>query len=579
MDQKDTLREIRDRIDIVELVREYVPLKKVGSNFVGLCPFHSETKPSFTVNPAKQIFHCFGCQVGGSVFDFVMAAEGVEFSEALSILAARAGVELRPLTESDRRRRRERDRRLALNEDALSFFRRGLSSSRAASYLESRGIDRGLADLFELGYAPDRWDGLASYLSSRGYRAAECVEAGLLVPGRRGPYDRFRDRLIFPIRDVSGGCVAFGGRAVGDGEPKYLNSPETPLFKKGRHLYGLNRASSEVRRSGTAVVVEGYIDCIAMHGAGFCNVVAPLGTALTVDQVRLLKRFASRAVFLFDGDGAGVKAALRALRPCMEVGLTAEVVVLPGGHDPDSFLREFGAGAMGELLSSAGSLLEFYLRELFLPSASASDKAAALGDLLGVVSRVRDPLQRAFFLQEISRGTGLDISLLEKQIALSLSGRVDGGVRRLRVESGPGEEEWLIVLMMEYPEAREVVLEKDILSLFSDGSLRRAGELILSGGVSAGGLDVASVLECIEDDSVRARVRSLLVDLGGRGDDFDAMRALGGCVRTLRRRHLRRRQEELSRRIAEAERAGDHEKRRMLLSEKLNIARACHEET
>jgi DNA primase len=355
--------EVKQRIDIVELVGQYVPLQQAGRNFKALCPFHNEKTPSFIVFPERQSWHCFGaCASGGDIFTFLMKRENLEFGEALRLLAERAGVALGSPShpEEDARRQRLRE----ANEAAAQYFHQALLGSSAGQvardYLASRGLDGPAIEAFELGYAPSSWEALKEHLTGRGFSEEEVLAAGLLVEGERGPYDRFRARLMFPIRDHRGRVVGLGARALDESLPKYLNTPQTPIFDKGAILYGLDRAKEHIRRQELAVIVEGYMDAIAAHQHGLGNVVASMGTSLTERQVSLLKRYTRNLALALDADLAGSEATLRGVQVAadaldkMEVpvpdwrgiirhqeALAADIKVipLPSGKDPDDVIR------------------------------------------------------------------------------------------------------------------------------------------------------------------------------------------------------------------------------------------------
>ncbi len=343
VDRETAREEIRERTDIVSLVSEYVTLKKVGRNFVGLCPFHADNNPSFSVNPEKRIWYCFGCHEGGDVFSFIQKIEGLSFPEAAERLARRAGIpwERGP---HDRRHASEREQLYRVNEIASKYFQEQLLGSPAGkparNYLAQRGVQEKAIERFQIGFARESWDGLLNFLRKKGIREEVAAKAGLVRPRSGGGfYDTFRNRVIFPIIDVTGRVVGFGGRALGDEPAKYINSPETPIFRKSRTLYGINLGGRKAAQAGYSVVVEGYTDVITLHMAGIENVVATLGTAFTQDHVRLLNRYAGTMVLCFDGDSAGVMATLRNASAFERAEADVRVVALPAGTDPDDFVR------------------------------------------------------------------------------------------------------------------------------------------------------------------------------------------------------------------------------------------------
>ncbi|MCX7993441.1 MAG: DNA primase [Fimbriimonadales bacterium] len=363
---RDLREEIRDRIDLVDLVSQYVKLERAGKNFKGLCPFHTEKTPSFHVSPALNRFHCFGCGASGDAFGFLMQIEGLSFREAMRRLAERAGIELRadslPQETQD-----ERDRLRKLVYAANFFYRQCLKRTPSAQqYLAQRGLTPETIEAFELGYAPDGWDYLLKFLQKHNFNPQEAEAAGLLKAREDGSgyYDRFRNRITFPIHDAAGRVVAFGARTMGNDEPKYLNSPETPLFEKRNTLYGWHRARGEILKQRAAIIVEGYLDLIMLHQYGFTHSLATLGTAFTDDHAARLKRLAERVYLMFDSDSAGVRAALRAGEVLMQAGIPTFVVHLPAGEDPDSLLRTQGADALQRALDAATPVALFGIEQI-----------------------------------------------------------------------------------------------------------------------------------------------------------------------------------------------------------------------
>jgi DNA primase len=374
----EAIQHIRERASITEVVSDVVTLRKRGRTVVGLCPFHTEKTPSFTVTEERGFYHCFGCGEHGDVFGFVMKTQSLTFPEAIRAVAQRFGL---PVPEGTDSERRGGDPLLAVNAAAAAFFTRALAApggARARAYLVERGVGDEIAARFHLGYAPATGDALARHLRAEGHPVEHALTLGLV--SRRdagGVYDRFRDRLVFPIADTTGRNVAFGGRVLpgrpstGDAPPKYLNSPESPLFHKGHTLYGLPQARDAIRRRGRAIVVEGYLDVITLAEAGIEEVVAPLGTALTADQLRVLRRLCESVVACFDGDDAGRRAAARSFATFVEAGLWGRGVFLPAGDDPDTFVRRSGREALEALLGAAEPLVDAFLGVLAGPRRDA----------------------------------------------------------------------------------------------------------------------------------------------------------------------------------------------------------------
>ncbi|MEY4576247.1 MAG: hypothetical protein RL701_950 [Pseudomonadota bacterium] len=428
----ELISEIRDRTDIVALISESVELKQRGNNFVGLCPFHSEKSPSFNVRRDRQFFHCFGCQESGDALAFLMRLEGLTFPQAARNLAERAGIVIPDTDErEDGLRRRERiqqERLYAVSEAATAFYvaqlQRLAADHPAQGELVSRGVEAATAEQFRLGYAPASWDALALHLEEKGHDLRDAETLGLCLPRKngRGYYDRFRHRLMFPIAELHGRIVAFSGRllaplpvpvATGPSaprpseptqEPKYVNSPEHPIYKKGALLFGLHQARVEIRRSSWAVLCEGNFDLIALHQAGFRNAVAPLGTAFTETQAKLMRRFAQRVTLMFDGDNAVVKAVEAAFPLLRQAELAGRVAILPPGADPDSYLREKGAEALKQVIESASGLVEFLIDTAAdRAGPSAADRAAAIAKLGPVLVAVSNPVEVELYVQRIAQ--------------------------------------------------------------------------------------------------------------------------------------------------------------------------------
>jgi DNA primase len=448
MQSDGTLLEIKSRVDIVDVVSDYVPLKRAGRNHKGLCPFHTEKTPSFMVNAEKQIFHCFGCGAGGDIFTFIMKKENMEFREALEILAKRAGVELKQERPEDRS---ERERLRNIQAEALRYFQANLKKAqRALQYLKKRGVTGESMEAFSLGYAPRGWHLLIDHLKKKGFSTGLMIKAGVAASGQKGPYDIFRERIIFPIFDLHGAPVAFGGRVMDDAMPKYLNSPDTPLFRKGDTLYALGEAREEIRARGYAVVVEGYLDAIMCHQYGVCNVVAPLGTALTGAHLRKLSPLARNILLVFDGDQAGVAAARRSLEMALEGGLRGKVLVLPPGEDPDSILSTKGAGHFMELMGRASTPVEFML------SGGGTSGQEGVRQTVALAAKLSDPIFRDEIIRELAERSGTrELALREALTRYRKTGSFPEAGRRVLVYD---EETILLSAALSVPEKKEEIL-------------------------------------------------------------------------------------------------------------------------
>jgi len=429
---EETIEEVRMRTDIVEVISEYVTLQRKGKNYWGLCPFHSEKTPSFTVTPEKQMFYCFGCSVGGNIFTFLMKKENWSFVESVKSLASRYGVSLPEKEQSPHEREENRLRRRfeEINDWAASYFHDLLlrlpEGEPGRIYFAKRGIDLETMKSFRLGYAPERWDGLLVYMQERGVRPHELAEAGLAVEkealgkdGQQQYYDRFRNRVLFSILDRRKQPIAFGGRVLDDSVPKYLNSPENIFFNKGHNLYGMHRAHQGIREESYALLVEGYMDVIALQNAGFPNAVASLGTALTSHQAKLLRRYTLRVVLLYDSDAAGIQAAFRGGEILHDAGIRVDVLTLTGAKDPDEYLKRYGLEAFNKALSKVLTFVEFKYRTMVRekPPGNIPEKAELVVKLAKDILKVTSPVEREGYERFLSLELGLTLEAVQREIA------------------------------------------------------------------------------------------------------------------------------------------------------------------
>jgi DNA primase len=426
------IQELLGRVDIVDVIERYLPLKKGGANYQACCPFHSEKTPSFTVSPSKQFYHCFGCGAHGSAIGFLMQYSGLGFIDAVEELAHSAGMQVPRVTEQVQAERARKAPLTELMARAARFYKDQLKATpKAIDYLKRRGLTGEIAARFGLGYAPDDWQSLQAVFPDYGDGAL--VECGLVIENDQGRrYDRFRDRIMFPILDQRGNVIGFGGRVLGQGEPKYLNSPETPLFEKGRELYGLPQARKAIHESGTVIAVEGYMDVVGLAQLGVENVVASLGTAMTGHNIQRLFRQASRVIFCFDRDSAGDRAARRAMENSLEHledGKAVEILQMPGDQDPDEYIREHGRKAFESLLATGTTRLsEFLVREVRKPAGEAIDRQFNLATAEGrgqlvqeakpLLQRIAAPVLRVQITKVIAELAGLSQGELEAQCGL-----------------------------------------------------------------------------------------------------------------------------------------------------------------
>lgn len=553
MADRHDIDEVRTRVDIVSVVEQYVTLKRSGNRLKGLCPFHQEKTPSFHVNPDLGMWHCFGqCAEGGDVFKFIQKIENLSFPEALERLALRAGVTLAPKTartaSSDgagaaaSSEAGERDRLYRINALALNFYRDMLArSSEAREYLQGRDIAHAIQEAFHIGYAPDMWDGLTTFLTRKGVPLADAEKAGLVSKNDRGGYyDKLRGRLIFPILDVQERPIAFGGRLIADarpGQPKYWNSPETPVFSKSRTLYGLWRARKAIAAQGQAVVVEGYTDVVAAHQAGFENVVATLGTSLTEEHVRVLARLAPTVLLGFDADSAGLKAAFRAGEIFEAQEVEVRVLDLPDGDDPDSLLRAGKRRVFEQAMANALPLVEYRLKRLVQkePTETERDRVALFRKALPILASVPSMIEREQYVKllapyhpQYQTGAVYAEEQIRQDVAAQASGagrapetrfqptppRAPAAVVRPGSATDQAEHHLLRALTGDDPALAELVLAQIEPAEFLNASARALASAVYAHYASAPSLDPGLLLARLDDETLRGALSALMMEQG-----------------------------------------------------------------
>jgi DNA primase len=524
-DYQSAKEEVRRAADIVELIGQFVQLRKAGQNFVGLCPFHSEKDPSFTVSPSRQMFHCFGCKKGGDVFSFWMDYHKVAFPQALKDLADRYRVPLpeKPLTPFEREKMELRELLFKLNEIAAEYFHGLLTKSEKGrpgrTYFQKRSIPKETILEFKLGYAADEWDGLVSVLERKNVDLEKAAQAGLLIPRKNGGYyDRFRGRVIFPILNLRQQIVGFGGRVLDDSLPKYVNTPETPIFHKGEFLYGLHAAYKTIRDSGRAVVVEGYTDVLALRRHGLQEAVATLGTALTREHIRRLKGYAKEAVVVFDADSAGKAAAIKSLSSFMNEGLSSRVMVLPEGNDPDSYVNKNGLDTFLALLSGSVPMFEYYLDlKLSHRGDEVEGKVSVLKEILPVLGALNNASQQSLYVRRLSEKLGVAESAVLEELGKWKKHRSSkGDERELRERLSASKAKniddfHLLNLFIHYPQTVKRLMDLDCRLLLSDPVVIGIFDSLYEIYGREGKIVPADMVERLPGDSARERFREAML--------------------------------------------------------------------
>ncbi len=574
LSREDIVRQVKEAADIIEVIGEVVRLTRTGASHKGLCPFHAEKTPSFSVNPQRRYFRCYGCGEGGDVLHFLMKYHSITFPEALKNLARRYHIDLpeRELSPAEKKKSNERSEVFAVNSFAAKTFHHHLldhpAAREARDYLEDRAIPAAITADWQIGFAPDSWDFLSRLCQTKGYSAA-AAKAGLLAPRKNGGnYDRFRSRLLFPVHDTAGRVIGFSGRIIGEGEPKYLNTPETIVFDKGRNLFGLHRNREAIRRAGTCLMVEGNFDLLSLVAAGIDNVVAPLGTALTRNHLRLLKGYTPEVIIFFDGDGAGVKAAIRAVPLCLAEGVIGRVALLPEGEDPDSLVRNRGADAVRELVSRAVALPEFVFDRLAEQySLSMDGKTRIIAELRRILQEADpDPSTAAIFASHFAARLAIAPEIIlagghNKKIP-PVTGNATTGEKSL-----PFKARQLIEFLIIFPEYLQKFIKAGIEEVIQESQARRILELLTRAGVREQTSSVHDRLLALAGPDDREYLTALLVATPDYpADEVEPMadEKLAWLARTIKKK----RQRELTDAIIAAQQAGDKEKCLELMARK-----------
>lgn len=506
----------------MDVVGQFVQLKKAGRNYMGLCPFHAEKAPSFTVSPERQMFHCFGCKKGGDIFAFWMAYHSSTFPEALRELAGRYQVTITDaaFSPAERKQAALREALLEANEKAAIFFQKTLADSvkgrPARAYLKERKLTKTIVNDFRLGYAPEEWNALTRFLKTEGVDPEVAVKAGLIVPKKNsGHYDRFRGRIIFPILNPGRRVVGFGGRVLGDALPKYLNTPETPLFRKSELLYGLHASFKSIREKGRAVLVEGYMDLLALYKEGLREIAATLGTALTAEHVRKLKGYTQEVALVFDSDAAGKAAALRSLPLFLNADVTAKSVVLPEGHDPDTFVNAEGAAGFKELLEQALPMFDFYLEQKVPPQDSdVEGQVRVLKEILPTLAALRNRPQQALYVRRLCERIGIKEEVVWGELQ-TMAGK-GAGTLKARLESSKvgkhfGSDLHLLNLLVHYPQTVGKLKDCDWQALVGDPGVREIVKSFFNQYAQQGSVRPEDSIESLSDEAARQQLREALL--------------------------------------------------------------------
>ena len=588
---EDKILDIKNASDIVDVISEVVHLKKTGRNFVGLCPFHSEKTPSFTVSPEKQIFYCFGCGAGGNVFSFLMKNDGLAFPEAARSLARRYGIDIprKHLTPEQKKRIGERESLLKINRQAMDYFRQMLHRSPtgqpAMAYIKKRGLSAEIIDRFNLGYAPRGWNNLINFFSKSGIPLVKVERSGLILPKKdsHGYYDRFRDRIAFPIIDVNQAVIGFGGRVMDDSLPKYLNSPETPVYSKSRSLYGLHLAKDKSHTTDTVYIVEGYLDLLTLHQHGIENAVATLGTALTADHVRMLSRYVPRLILVYDSDEAGIRSARRCIDifwkehvdfrrgdVFREEKADTQILVLPDGHDPDSFLREKGAESFQKAATQAPGIVSFLIEQSIAKHGlSTEGKIRVVADLKNPLAAINDNVARSLYVKKLAERIGIEENIILQEIRTGAAQKEKKDTDKHKIlgaVKGSRLERQIVAMMLQFPVILPEIRKYDVIDYIENPHLKSIGTAILEHQ----GTSVAQIAELLSgiDNPEQEQLISALAMIEESWEKDGCMKLIAQFVKN----GQRRRDHQILDQIKAAEQKNDQETLAKLLKHKQKLA-------
>jgi len=536
----DKLEEIKDRVSIVEVISDYVSLKKAGKNYKGLCPFHSEKTHSFMVNEEKQIFHCFGCNTGGNVFNFLMKMDRLSFPEAARGLDRRYGIDLPKIkiSEADKEENLKREWLFELNELAASYYHNLLINEKegkeAREYLRQRGIGNDVIIDHRVGYAQNSWDGLLKFLLKKGVPLSRVSEVGLIIPKKaQGFYDRFRGRMIFPIININGKVIGFGGRVLDNTLPKYLNSPESSIYNKSNSLYGLKVAKDFIRSEDKVIVVEGYFDLLSLNQYGIKNVAATLGTSLTTGHIRILRRYTNNIITVFDADEAGEKAAARSLDILLKHGASPKIAVLPSGFDPDSFVKKVGEEGFKEIIAGSMPLIEFAINEVIKrhDASSVEGKVKIIEDVTPILAKIENKIERDIYIQRVSNRLGIKEDTIVSQLRKTKKGGSVLQEKGVQFMDEDIVEKLLLKLMLLNNEVVHKIQEEAIIEEFVNKQYKEIGLLLLEEFNRQGRIDSGKVINCLEDENSKSLISQLSIE---KESIEDAPKILKDCMNKIR---------------------------------------------
>jgi len=573
----DKISEIKESCNIVHLINNYVPLKKAGINYRGLCPFHSEKEPSFTVSEAKQIFHCFGCGIGGNAFTFLMKFEHLSFPEAAIKLAQKYGIELphKEPSPTQKNLMSEKEKLLKVNDLSTEYYTTLLTQTRegekARNYLKKRGISEETIVDYKLGFASHHWDGLLKFLKQRGVPLDLAQKIGLIKPGKKSEfYDCFRKRIIFPIINYNQRIIGFGGRSIGEDISKYINSSDSIIYKKSNSLYGLNIALNFIRKEDFVILVEGYFDLLSLHQYGIKNVVATLGTALTDGQIKLLKRFTRNVVIAFDTDESGSKATIKSLPLFLENGISPKVILLPPGVDPDSFIHREKKEEFSKRLDQAIPLIEFFINKMIHQNdtSTINGKLTIIRRVSPLLSKLGDTTERNLYIQRLSQQISVAENVIRSEIHLEKQKNTETQELFINAPIQHKAEELLLQLVILHPEVILKVKQAQVVDDLKEPNLKHLMLFIIECFDRNQPIEPDSLINHLEDEDLKSLVAQLVI----KGESIiDIPKTLKNSIQKLKEMNIKREIQLLNIKIKEAQQERDETAMKKFLVDKQKL--------